>query len=129
MSVRIMGPVSPGIRRRSAYLVQQTVPAGAREEVCHYRYSVSQRRAQTVLLVVLAIRFVRPVDHQRLALDVIALQVSPVTAVLGVVAVVAHHEVLPLWDRDGAVLLALVEGGELLVVRSRRQQVVDVWLV
>ena len=79
------------------------------------------RRAGALVLVVLALRFVRPVDDERLALDVVARQEAPVAAVLRVVAVVAHHEVLIGRHRDRAVALAHVERRDLARAPSGRR--------
>ena len=90
--------------------------------------SVAPRAA---FLVVLALGLVRPVDHQRLALDVLARQEAPVAAVLRVVAVVAHHEVLVRRHRDRSVSLAHVERGHFVELRvgRRRLQEMHVRLV
>src|SRR5512140_1370966 len=50
------------------------------------------------------------VDEQRLALDVGGGREAPVAAVLRVVAVVAHHEVLPGRHGHGAVFLGEIVG-------------------
>ena len=65
----------------------------------------------------------REVDEQRLALDVGRRQEAPVPAVLRVVAVVAHHEVLPGRHRHRAVLLADVVAFGCALGRRRLEEV------
>src|SRR4051794_10230912 len=93
----------------SADYVQHPAPAGTGEEVRDDGDQALDRRAGGLVLVVFAPGFVRPVDHERPALDVVAAQEPPVAAVLGVVAVVAHHEVLVRRHGHGTVPLAHVE--------------------
>src|SRR6185436_7854859 len=74
-------------KKRKSYagspdLVQHPIPARPCEEVGEHRPQASQGRTRAFSFVILALRFVRPVNEQRLALDVIALQESPVAAVL-----------------------------------------------
>src|SRR4029079_7700956 len=78
----------------SARLVEHPVPARPREEMGEHRDQALHRRAGALILVILAFGLVRPVDHERLALDVFARQEPPVAAVLRIVAVVAHHEIV-----------------------------------
>src|ERR1700726_2446772 len=94
-------------------LVKHPVPPRSREEVHEHRAKAFQRRASAFVLVVLASRLVRPVDDERLALDVLARQEAPVSAVLRVVAIVTHDEVLARGDGHRTVAIADVEGGDL----------------
>ena len=73
-------------------------------------------------------RLERPVDEQRAALHVGRRQEPPVAAVLGVVAVVAHHEVVVPGDGHRPVLPPHV-AGRLLALGRGREQVVRVRLV
>src|SRR5439155_16197196 len=90
--------------RSSAYLVSEPLPACACEEVREDRAEPPDGRAQPFVDVVLATRLVRPVNQQRLPLDVIPRQEPPVPAVLRVVAVVPHHEVVIRGHRHGRVV-------------------------
>src|SRR5262245_41935962 len=113
----LMASLITSARARSVDLVQHAVPARAREEVHEHRAQPAQRRAGAVVLIVLAPRLVRPVDDERLALHELARQEAPIAAVLRVVAVVAHHEVLVRRYGDGPVALAHVERGDLRQLR------------
>src|SRR5882672_10821398 len=74
--------------------MQHAVPPGSREEVCEHRHKAFEGASGRFVLVVLAPGLVRPVDQERFSFDVVAAQKSPVAAVLRVVAIVAHHEIL-----------------------------------
>src|SRR3954471_2326831 len=78
----------------STDLVEQPLPPRLGEEVRHDGSEPLDRRPHPLVEIVFAPRFVRPVDQERLALDVLARQVAPVAAVLRVGAVVAHDEIL-----------------------------------
>src|SRR5881409_3985250 len=104
-------------RITSMNLVEHPVPPGPGEEVRDNRYEALQCRAGSRLFVVLAPGLVRPVDEERLALDVITRQKAPVAAVLRVVAVVAHDEVAVRGHRHRAVALADVVRRHLVQLR------------
>src|SRR5215831_1682494 len=92
----------------SAYLVEEPFPSRPGEEVRHDGAQALDRRAEPLVDVILAPGLVRPVDQQRASLHVVARQEAPVTAVLRVVAVVAHHEIAIGRHRDRAEVLAHV---------------------
>src|SRR5687767_14763827 len=70
----------------------------------------------------------REVDEERLALDVLLRHEAPVPAVLRIVAIVAHHEIVSRRNGDGAVLHAHVEFAAAAFF-VRRDEVMDVGLV
>src|SRR5881396_3099126 len=82
-------------RQPLAHLVKKAIPARARKHV-------NDGRQRAAFLIRAGV--VRPVDDERLSLDVLARQKPPVSAVLGVVAVVAHGEIMPGGHRNGSVI-------------------------
>src|SRR4029079_6600358 len=98
----------------SADLPEQPLPARLREEMRDHRPQPLDRRTEALVQVILPARFVGPVDQQRLAFDVAAGQKPPGAAVLRVVAVVPHDEVLLRRHRDRAEPLAHVVRRDLL---------------
>src|SRR5438876_417761 len=99
-------PRVPSPRPASVYLVQNPRPPRLGEEAPDGRQESPDLIAQTVLLVLCTLRFVRPVHHQGAPLDVVARQEAPIAAVLRVVAVVAHDEVVVGRHGDRPVLAA-----------------------
>src|SRR5262245_27632459 len=97
------------ITSASTDLVEEPLPPRPREEVRYHRSEPLGRRPEPLVDVVLAPRLVGPVDQERPAFHVVARQEAPVAAVLRVVAIVPHHEVLVGRDRDGSEALAHVE--------------------
>src|SRR5262245_5049013 len=100
-------------------LMEHPVPSGPRKEMHKRRTEASGRLHQTAFLIVLAPAFVRPIDDEGFPLDVLAREEPPVPAVLRVVAVVAHDEVLIGRYSDGTVPLAHVERRDLAEFRRR----------
>src|ERR1017187_3043599 len=74
---------------------ERAVPAGAGEEVLSQIDKVREERVYGTSRQILGRGAVGPVDQERLADDVIAGHEAPVAAVKGVVAVVAHREIVP----------------------------------
>src|SRR4029078_7869858 len=116
-------------RITSPYLMKQAFPAGLGEEMNQDGAEPLRARAEAVVDVVFSPRLVRPVNQQRLPFDVIARQEAPVAAVLRVVAIVPHDEVMVRWDRPRAVVLPHVQRRYLLVLVRRRRQEMDVGLI
>src|SRR3972149_9564364 len=78
-----------------ANLAEHPVPAGPCEEVGHHRDDALDAAPDArVPAVVDRFGLVGPVEDERPSLDVLPGQEPPVAAVLGIVAVVAHHEVV-----------------------------------
>ena len=64
-----------------ADLVQHPIPPRPREEVDEHGPQALDRCAGALVLIVLTAGLVRPVDHERLSLDVLAAEESPIAAV------------------------------------------------
>src|SRR5512146_379350 len=113
----------------SAYLVEEPFPPRLGEEMRHHGAHALQRGSEALVEVVLAPGLVRPVDEQRLALDIVARQEAPIAAVLRVVAVVAHDEIAIRRYRHRPEPLTHVRRRDLLVIVRRWCQEVDIRLV
>src|SRR5215472_10365268 len=96
------------VQRWSPDLMEQPLPPCPGEEVRDDGPEALERGDEPFVQVVLPAGLVRPVDDQRLAFDVAARQEAPISAVLRIVAVVAHDEVLICRDRLGPEVLAHV---------------------
>src|SRR6185436_19106649 len=73
--------------RRSVYLVENPAPSDVAQQPGETRTSFTKRE----------------VHEQGLALHVLPRHEAPVAAILRVVAIVSHHEVVPFWHRHRAV--------------------------
>src|SRR5688572_2738524 len=80
--------------RSLPHLVQEAPPAGAGEDIA-------------------VLGLVRPVDHERPPLHIIARQEPPVAAVLRVVAVITHYKVMFRRNGHRTVVLARIAAGTL----------------
>src|SRR5688572_33483975 len=81
----------------SVNLVEDSIPSDVAKQPCQAGTSLAERE----------------VDEQRLPFDVLLRHETPVAAVLRVVAIVAHHEVLPVGDRYRPVAAGDVEVGQI----------------
>src|ERR1051326_4922232 len=109
-------------------LGNQPLPRGLGKKVRDARSESLQRRAEAFVYVIFSAGLVGPVDDERLPFDVGPREEAPVAAVLRIVAVVAHDEVVIGGHRLRSVVLADVVGGDLLAFAGGGRQEVDVWL-
>src|SRR6266536_2104601 len=101
-------------------------PARLGEEVEEHIGELFKPVGQIRLKILVSGGFVRPVDCQRLSNDVVPGDITPEAAVLTVVAIVSHCEVLAFGDVEGTV--TVVKAGRLNVLRVvfLKRLVVDV---
>src|SRR5258708_341682 len=79
--------------------MEHAAPSGARWQVGERFKDTSQPGPKCALgIVVTALRFHRPIDQERPTHNGITVDKSPVTAVLAMIAIVAHREILPWRD-------------------------------
>src|SRR5215471_13712236 len=99
---------------------------GRREESARPFEGLRDEMAEPAPAEPVGLRVPRPVDHERLAPDLLALDEAPVAAVLGVVPIVAHHEVRPRGDEQCLARVEIPAVGGRGVAEGPRSHV---WLV